>query len=171
MWQHFTFWLLASLTLSNWLNWLWCKWLVAWRMIVVPLFWCLWNLGFAIGWQPICCLLCECLCNTFILYIISCMRCASNNGELPTITTTMMGSMWSMIFLRELKGLSKGYHFFVPTYVCWSVFYLWWIPMPKSQDGNPFWFHDFGMFHMFFLSTHNFFLTLYHDFRFCITLL
>jgi hypothetical protein len=53
------------------------------------------------------------------------MRNASSNGELLTITTTMMGSMKSTVFLKELKGSSKGYHFFVLANVCLFVFYLW----------------------------------------------
>jgi hypothetical protein len=68
LWQHFAFWLLVSPSMSNWLSWLWCKWLVVWKMKDVSLFWCLWNLSFTIGWQPICYLLCKCLCKTFILY-------------------------------------------------------------------------------------------------------
>jgi len=112
-------------------------------------------------------LLCGCLCNVFILYKISRMRNTLSSGELLTIATTMMGNMWSMVFL----GSSKGYHFFVPTNVCWFVFYFWWIPMFKCQDGNPFCFHYYGMFYMFFLSAHNLFSIFYHDFGFCITLL
>ncbi len=43
--------------------------------------------------------------------------------------------------------------------------------MFKCQDDNPFCFHDFGMFYMLFLSAHNFFPNLYHDFGFCVTML
>jgi hypothetical protein len=46
------------------------------------------------------------------------MRSALNNGELPTIATTMMGSMWLMVFVRTLRGPSKSCHFFVPANVC-----------------------------------------------------
>jgi hypothetical protein len=39
-------------------------------------------------------------------------------GELPAITIAMMSSMWSTIFWKELRGPSKGYHFFVPIDGC-----------------------------------------------------
>ncbi len=154
----------------NWLSLLWCKWLVAWRMRNDYLLWHLWSLNFVMGWEPIFQLLMSMKCLN-ILYKISHMRNASSNGELLTITTTMMGSMKSTVFLKELKGSSKGYHFFVLANVCLFVFYLWWIPMLKSQDGSPFCFHDSSMFYMFFHLVHNFFPTLYHDFGVCITLL
>ncbi len=120
--------------MSNWVSWLWCKSLVAWRMKDVSFFSHLWNLSFVIGWQPICRLLCRCLFNTSILNKISRMNNALSSGELLAIATTMMGNMWSMVFLRELKGPSKGCHFSVPTYVCWfflnlNVLMLRWQPL------------------------------------------
>jgi hypothetical protein len=78
----------------------------------------LWNLSFIIGWQPNCCLLCRCLHNASVLYKISHMRSALSSGELPTIATTMMGNMWLMVFVRALRGPSKGYHFFMLIVVC-----------------------------------------------------
>jgi hypothetical protein len=108
--------------MSNWLSWLWCKSLVAWRIRDVSFLSHLWNLSFAIGWQPICRLFCKCLFNTSILNKISRMDNVLSSGELLAIATTMMGNMWSMVFLREFKGPSKGCHFFVPTYVCWFFF-------------------------------------------------
>jgi hypothetical protein len=118
--------------MSNWLSWLWCKWLVVWRMRDVSLLSHLWNLSFVIGWQPICHLLCGCLRNASILYKISHMRNALSSGELLTIITTMMGNMWSMVFFREFKGLP----FFCANKCLLVCFYFWWIPMFKCQDGN-----------------------------------